>query len=217
MCYKVSNSKIDIFLAVEQLQAEYQQHEYALGSDINAFARPILPVIAEENGRKLEPALWKLTPPKPGEPPTKGLNLQAENSWKFYKNVQHNRCVIPVNAFYEYKHYPSGGKKDITALHRLTWKEQNQFYLAGYYNRWEDGTLGFGLVTGPANELLTDVHNVEYDDPKRKKGRMPISFDAGMAIRFLEDEQIEDFMFPAYDPVLEAENLEPHKVPNTLF
>lgn len=214
MCYKVSNSKVDMQVAIEQLQAEYQEREYSLASDVNAFARTPVPVIIEENGRVFETARWKLNSPKPGEAPTKGLNLQGENSWNFYKKVQHNRCVVPVDAFYEWKHYPTSGKKDITALHRLTWKGHSQFYMAAYYNRWEDGTLGFGLVTCPANELLASVHNVVYDDPKRKNQRMPISFAADMAVKFLEDHPIEEFMFPNYDPHLLAENLEPHKIPN---
>lgn len=215
MCYKVSNSKVDIVLATEELRADFQEREYKLAADVNAFAKPILPVIVEEDGRKLETAIWKLTEPKSGEPPTKGLNLQAENSWKFYKNVQHNRCVVPVNAFYEWKHYPvEGAKKDVTSLHRLTWEGLQQFYMAAYYSRWEDGTLGFGLVTCHANELLSDVHNVQYSDPKRKNQRMPISFDAKTAIKFLEDEPIDDFMFPNFDPKLLAENLEPGKVPD---
>lgn len=217
MCYKVSNSKIDIGKSSEELMAEFQNFEFSLSADVNAFGKPTLPVFVEENGRKLEKAIWKLTQPKAGEPATKGLNLQAENSFSFYKKIQHNRCVIPVNAFYEYKHYPSGGKKDITALHRLTWNGLDQFYMAAYYNRWEDGTLGFGLVTCEANELLSNVHNVVYDDPKRKNHRMPISFGTEMAIKFLEDEPIKGFEFPNFDPNLLAENLEPHKIPNTLF
>lgn len=217
MCYKVSNSKIDVISISDEMRADMQELEYQLGSDVNAFAKPILPVIVEENGRKLTAALWKLNPPRPDEPATKGLNLQAENSWKYYKSVQHNRCVVPVNAFYEYKHYPTSGKKDVTALHRLTWDGRDHMYLAAYFNRWDDRTLGFGLVTGPANELLADVHNVTYTDPKRKQYRMPISLSREAALRFLNDAEIEEFIFPNYNPALLAENLQPEKVPNTLF
>jgi hypothetical protein len=38
-----------------------------------------------------------------------------------------------------------------------------------------------------------------------------------MADRFLNDEPIEEFTFPNYDPQLVAVNLEPDKLPQTLF
>lgn len=212
MCYRFANSGVNIVEALENIKAENQRLEFEQSADVNAFTKPIVPIVVEKDGRKLETAIWKLNEPKDGEPATKGLNLQAENSHTYYKKIEHNRCVIPINAFYEWKHYPTD-KKDITALHRLSWNKSEQFYLAGYFNEWNDGTLGFGLVTGPANELLTDVHNVVYKDPKRKMGRMPISFTSDMAIKFLEDRPIEEFLFPIYNPQLIAENLEPHKVP----
>ncbi|WBV60250.1 hypothetical protein PFY12_14575 [Chryseobacterium camelliae] len=72
-----------------------------------------------------------------------------------------------------------------------------------------DSLKDLGIVTTAANELMSIIHN--------SKLRMPICLNAKMAERFLNDEPIEEFTFPAYDPKLVAENLEPHKIPNTLF
>ena len=56
---------------------------------------------------------------------------------------------------------------------------------------------------------MSVVHN--------SKLRMPLCLDARMADKFLNDEPIEEFTFPTFDPKLVAVNLEPNKIPQTLF
>ena len=91
----------------------------------------------------------------------------------------------------------------------MHWKDETQFYIAGFFDVWDNKEIGFGLVTTGSNELMSIIHN--------SKLRMPVCLNSTMADRFLNDEPIEEFTFPNYDPQLVAVNLEPDKLPQTLF
>lgn len=210
MCYTVSNEKINLQQVVHDLHAESTESNLALANNISAFARPLMPVVLEHHGRKLTNAVWGLHEEIPKATPAKGLNLQAENSHTFYRDNEHQRCAVPVSSFYDFQHVPIPGKKTpVKVKHELRWEAKEMFYLIGFYDVWENNNIGFGLVTTLANPLMAEVHN--------SKLRMPIALDAVMAERFLNDEPIENFTYPHYDPNLVAINLEPHKMPNTLF
>lgn len=192
------------------LQAEIVEGNYYTAEEINAFSRPAIPVVLEHEGRKITHGTWGIQPNAPKDKPAQGINLTAEKSHTYYRKVEHNRCVVPVTGFYDWMHVADPGKKTpIKVKHRVHWKDADQFYIAAYYDVWENKEIGFGLVTTVANDLMSVVHN--------SKLRMPLCMDAKAADRFLNDEPIEDFTFPNYDPNLVGVNLEPQKIQQTLF
>lgn len=139
--------------------------------------------------------------------PTKGKNLQSENTHTYYKKIQNNRCLIPATSYYEHKHYAVVGKKTpLKIKHEMFWKDKAQFYIAGFYQIYSTGDLGFGLVTTLPNPTQAEIHN-----------RMIITLDEKAGRDFLDQRPIEEFQFPNYSPNLEYENLEPEKTPNLLF
>lgn len=85
----------------------------------------------------------------------------------------------------------------------MHWKNSDHFYIAAFYDVWDNKEIGFGLVTTVSNSLMSVVHN--------SKLRMPLCLDARMADKFLNDKPIEEFTFPTFDPKLVAVNLEPGK------
>jgi putative SOS response-associated peptidase YedK len=208
MCYNFNSKGVDLRKAMKDFDAEeIDTTEYTLGN-INAFAKetkPTIPAIVNYNGIVLMPTFWGAQ--ENPDAPTKGKNLQSENSHTYYKKIEMNRCLIPTSSYYEHKHIAVPGKKiPIKAKHEMFWKDKAQFYIAGYYQIYSDGNLGFGLVTTLPNPTQAEIHN-----------RMIITLDQKAGREFLDQRPIEEFQFPNYSPNLEYVNLEPEKIPQTLF
>ncbi|WP_294216449.1 SOS response-associated peptidase family protein [uncultured Chryseobacterium sp.] len=209
MCYNFNNKKVSIKKAVEDLNAEgYDEKEFVLHGSVNAFTRqsvPVIPAIVNHHGIVLMNTFWGVK--EHPDAPTKGKNLQSENTYTFYRKIEQNRCLIPASSYFEYKTVSVPGKKTLTKVkHEMFWKDKVQFYIAGYFDVYADGNIGFGLVTTLPNPVQAEIHN-----------RMIITLDAKMGKEFLDRAPIEEFQYPNYSPELYYENLEPEKVPLTLF
>lgn len=210
MCNRIDNSGLSIEAVAKYLKAEIAEGNYIVNKEVNAFSVPAVPIVLEHHGRKITHGTWRLYKEVPKDKFGKGINLTAEKTHTFYKKFENNRAVVPVTGFYDWMHLPNQGKKTpITVKHRMHWKNADEFYIGAYYDVWDNIEIGFGLVTTVANELMSVIHN--------SKLRMPICMDAKMADEFLNNKPIEEFVFPEYDPQLVAENLEPQKMPFTLF
>jgi putative SOS response-associated peptidase YedK len=100
------------------------------------------------------------------------LNAKSETVFDkpaFRDSIVSRRCIIPVTGFFEWKHV---GKEKIPYF--IHPKEQPFFYLAGIYSFWTDPSTRdvlptFSILTGAANELMTDIHNSQK--------RMPLMID----------------------------------------
>ncbi len=208
MCYNFNNKGVDLRKAMKQFEAESLDEDLVLNGSINAFAKqdkPTIPAIVNYNGIVLMNTFWGAQ--ENPDAPTKGKNLQSENTHTYYKKIQNNRCLIPASSYYEHKHFAVVGKKTpLKIKHEMFWKDREQFYIAGFYQVYSDGNLGFGLVTTLPNPIQAEIHN-----------RMIITFDDKAGREFLDQKPIEEFQFPNYSPNLEYQNLEPEKTPNLLF
>ncbi|MDQ1095347.1 putative SOS response-associated peptidase YedK [Chryseobacterium sp. SORGH_AS909] len=209
MCYSFNNKKVSLKKAVEDLNAEGdEEQDFVLDSNVNAFIRktvPDIPAIVNRDGIVLMNTFWGIK--QHPDAPTKGKNLQSENTPTFYRKIERNRCLIPASSYYEYKTvYVPGKKTPIKVKHELFWKDKAQFYIAGYYDMYSDGNLGFGLITTLPNPVQAEINN-----------RMIITLDEKMGKDFLDRMPIEEFQYPNYSPQLHYENLEPERIPQTLF
>jgi len=208
MCYNFNSKGVDLRKAMRDFDAEeYDTTDYTLGN-VNAFtiaSKPTIPTIVNHNGIILTNTFWGVQ--EKADAPTRGKNLQSEKTHSFYKKIQNNRCLIPASSYYEHKTIFLPGKKTpIKAKHEMFWKDKVQFYIAAYYDIYSDGNIGFGLVTTLPNPVQAEIHN-----------RMIITLDEKVGIDFLNQKPIEEFQFPNYSPNIEYVNLEPEKVPNSLF
>jgi putative SOS response-associated peptidase YedK len=209
MCYNFNNKKVSLKKAVEDFDAEgYEEENFVLNGSINAFTKqtaPNIPAVVNHNGIVLMNTFWGVK--ENPDAPTKGKNLQSENTHTYYRKIEKNRCLIPASSYFEHKSISVPGRKTpVKAKHEMFWKDKEQFYIAGFYDVYTDGNLGFGLVTTLPNPVQAEIHD-----------RMIITLDAKMGKEFLELEPIEKFQFPDYSPDLEYINLEPEKTPDTLF
>lgn len=209
MCYNFNNKGVDLHKAMTDLDAEQDNNQdFSLIGSVNAFVKntvPTIPAIVNYNGIVLMNTFWGVQ--ENPDAPTKGKNLQSENTHTYYKKIENNRCLIPASSYFEHKTIIVPGRKTpIKAKHEMFWRDKAQFYIAGFYNIYSDGNLGFGLVTTLPNQTQAEIHN-----------RMIITLDEKMGREFLNKRPIEEFQYPEYSPNLEYLNLEPEKVPNTLF
>ena len=149
----------------------------------HAFELPKLPLIHSQDSSSIFLFNWGLIPSwvksadMAEKIPYKTLNARAETLTEkpsFSRPIISNRCLIPVNGFFEWQHGP--GKK---IPHYIYLPAQEIFSLAGIYDTWLDRLTGelinsFSIITVPANSLMEAIHN--------SKKRMP-------AILSIEDEK----------------------------
>lgn len=104
MCNRVDNEGISIDEVSESLQAQIVEGNYQFAKEVNAFNRPALPIFLDHQGRKITQGTWGINKNIPKDRPAQGINHTAEKTHTFYRNYEHNRCVIPVNRFCDWMH-----------------------------------------------------------------------------------------------------------------
>lgn len=204
MCYFIDNSKIKTVK-----DEEIKKH---LSPYVTGITYPMVPIITDESNEFIL-AKWRFNPAIAETPKyrTVGLNIRSEDveDTKLFKDFTDQHCIIPVNGFYEWKHFEN---HKIKVKHYITMPNEETFFLAGLWRFYGKGEASFGILTTASNELMTDIHN--------NKKRMPISLNKKQADLFLKADKLESVIFPNLNPELVAENLEPEKLPNsnnTLF
>ena len=113
--------------------------------------------------RSLDLLKWGLIPywcsdPKGGRKP---INAKSETVAKlpmFRDAYRRRRCILPVDAFYEWK--ATKGRKQPYAI---AMKNRSPFGIAGIWENWKnpDGewVRTFAVLTTPANELIGMIHD----------------------------------------------------------
>ncbi len=198
MCYYI-NTKYDTAIAkkifgLSEADSKIQQVE-----ELSAFAHPKVGVIADRYSATLQTGIWGLMPE--GYAPefiNKNYTLNArqetlDEKVSFQKYVN-NRCVIPINSFYEWRwETPSGSKKRKFQI----WLENEQVAaLAAIYSIWESPKgiefLTFTVLTTQANAIMEHIHNT--------KKRMPIVLHPKQVKAYLSETPLQEFAYPSWDP-----------------
>lgn len=100
------------------------------------------------------------------------LNARAESMFdkpSFRESAKHKRCLVYVDAFYEYHHF--NGK---TFPYHIAMKDGSPMVFAGLWDEWTDRETGeviptVSIVTIKGNEIMSRIHN----NPKLNEARMP--------------------------------------------
>jgi putative SOS response-associated peptidase YedK len=92
---------------------------------------------------------------------TQNARIENLESSKLYNKLLHQRCIIPIKAFHEWKHY---GKDKVP--YRIFKRDQSPMYVAGL---WEFSLFHklytATMVTTPANRLMEDIHHTKKRMP----------------------------------------------------
>lgn len=145
---------------------------------ISAFALPELPVIANDKPKRIQAFRWGLVPywvkeeERAKEIRQKTFNARFETLWQrasFKQAIEKRRCLVLVDGFFEFRE--AGGRK---YPYFLRLKSGGPFALAGIWDAWRVPDTGaeektFSIVTVPANEIISRIHNT--------KRRMPMILD----------------------------------------
>jgi len=162
---------------------------FDIGGKYGAVARrynvaPTQPVMAcrEHNGRReLRPLRWGLVPHWSRGPDSRYnmINARAETVHRkpaYHDPFRSRRCLIPAEAFYEWKPGP-GGKQP----YAIRMQSRAPFAFAGLWDGWvaPDGTAleTCTLIVTDANEMLQPIHD-----------RMPVILAPALWDRWLDPE-----------------------------
>ncbi len=117
-----------------------------------------IPVIIKEWDKELKLFRWgfKLKGSKKDL-----INARMETAFDkplFKRAFYENRCIIPANAFYEWKTEDNGKIK-----YRISVKGSSLFPMAGLYKHFidenNDSYIGVVILTCPANEQMSPIHD----------------------------------------------------------
>jgi putative SOS response-associated peptidase YedK len=133
-----------------------------------AFAQHTLPIITNKNTNEIILAKWGLIPSfintemDAANIRVNTINARSETIFEkpsFKNNIINNKCLILVDGFVEYQH----NNKDKQAFY-IQIQNQELFAFAGIYNVWQND-ITFSIVTVPANELMSEIHNSKLRMP----------------------------------------------------
>lgn len=146
---------------------------------VSGFAHPEMLVFTDD--RPLSPQLfrWGLIPSwvkdvhQASLIQNQTLNARGETIFEkpsFKLSAHSKRCLIYVDAFYEYHHY-----KGKTYPFHISMKDGSPICLAGLWDAWADPESGewiptVSMVTTKANVIMAKIHN----NPKHEEPRMPL-------------------------------------------
>ena len=219
MCYQVSLSQKTkaIFDALPELLDEAEEAELNFDFEpsyfSSGFSLPSYPVVLLNKGKlRLRSFEWGMIMPymkgalvgpekkKLDLQRFKLLNARAERVIDDHSSVwfrkRHNRLLVPVNGFFEYRAVP-GIKNKIPYYIHL--KDRPLFFLPGLYNYSHlpnaDGELigTFTIVIRAANKVMREIHN-SGDHPYR----MPLMLTPELEKRWLDpslrDEEVKEIL-----------------------
>jgi putative SOS response-associated peptidase YedK len=120
-------------------------------------------VVAEDKGRALHVARWGLVPPWSRDLSlgTSMINARAETiegHSAFSASFRAQRCLVPANGFYEWRH--QGARKQ---PYKIALRNGALMAFAGLWARWApekgDPVETFAIVTTEASKLVSEVYN----------------------------------------------------------
>lgn len=157
--------------------------------NLNAFEFPSTPIICNDKPTSLVLANWGLIPSWSDDREIRKYTLNARmetlHEKPSFRSYVCNRCLIPVDGFYEWKWLDEKGRHKEKYLVQI--ENGALFALGGLWSEYTDKKTGeimrtFTVLTMPANELMAEIHNT--------KKRMPLVFKPENALKWLKGEEI---------------------------
>jgi putative SOS response-associated peptidase YedK len=168
-----------------ELEINFQDTEaYTPYYFVSGFNYPKLPIIKNDG---IDLYHWGFIPDwihetdKALQHRSNTLNAVSETIFKkasFKEAILNQRCIIPVNGFFEWK---TLGSKKIP--YYISPTDTEFFSIGGIYNLWQNKQANlqigtFSILTTQANPLMADIHNT--------KKRMPLIIATGDEPRWID-------------------------------
>jgi putative SOS response-associated peptidase YedK len=160
---------------------------------------PIIRCAHESTEHECVLARWGLVPwwAKDLKFGTQCINARAETvdtQPSFREAFRTRRCLVPVNAFYEWS-----GPKGHRTKWRIRLKDEGILALAGLWERWRDPASGeyvdtYTIITTAANEVIAKLHD-----------RMPVVLRRQDETRWLDPNATgKEFLVPIESDAIEV-------------
>ncbi len=176
----------------KRFNAEFPQSEnFHPKAVFNGFEHPQMAILKNDDLSKIVLAKWGLIPywAKDTSIQKSTLNARIETLFEkaAFKHHTSQRCIVPLDGFYEWKWLDEKGKAKQKYL--IKDAENEIFSVAGLWNNWVNASTGeviptFTLITTQANELMSEIHNT--------KKRMPLILSPQLEQIWLEEGKILD-------------------------
>jgi putative SOS response-associated peptidase YedK len=199
----------------DRFSAKIAKLDYAPIVIAKAFANDVMPVITAQNDKEIQFYEWGLLPTwANGDDAIKKLRAQTINARcetvfekpSFKDSIIHKRCLILCDGFIEYQH--NGKHKQ---AYYVSLKNNQLFAMAGIYSIWQNAVsdqivYSFSMLTVPANELMSIVHN--------SKKRMPLILQAQDEQKWLHEKNETEIkkMFQIFP----SDNMKAHTIDNAI-
>ena len=138
---------------------------------VSGFSHPSLPVVKQDGIYLFDWGLipfWIKDKAAANDIKTKTLNAVGETVFEkpsFRKSILSQRCLLPVNAFFEWRDVDK-----VKYPYCIASKENELFSLGCIFDMWTDQSTGeilntFSILTTPANPLMEKIHNLKKKMP----------------------------------------------------
>ncbi len=129
-------------------------------------AAPIVRIHSETGSRQLDMLRWGLVPSWAKQPDigSRLINARSETAAEkpaFRHAFKRQRCLVPADAFYEWKKLPTGKQPYVLRL-----RDGQPFAFAGLWEQWRDSAQPheppletFTILTTTANSVVVEVHD----------------------------------------------------------
>jgi putative SOS response-associated peptidase YedK len=162
------NEYDEIKSIIDEVSEQYKTSENIVNGEV--FPTNTAPVIYQENGKViLTPMKWSYGQYS-GRPI---INARAETIMSksmFQSSFVKRRCLIPANAYYEWKKEEGTKKK---TKFEIAVSQSKIFFMAGIYNVFKDSDgkqyTGYAIITTSANQTTASIHD-----------RMPVIIEPGL-------------------------------------
>lgn len=191
MCFysKLTHPLSEIIEKFKIQSVDFHASKFQQGN-FNAFEFPAMSIICNDNPSKLILSRWGLIPSWALDVEIRKYTLNARTESikekPAYRDYITQRCIIPVDGFYEWKWLDERGKKKDKFLLQIN--DGALFSLGGLWAECTDKKTGeilrtFTVLTMPANKLMAEIHNT--------KKRMPLVFLPENALLWLKGLECE--------------------------
>lgn len=195
MCYFVNPAQ-KLSTIEKQYRTKFKDKKGEIAADethrakISGFSYPELPLVFPTGG---DVGIWGLIPNfatsiEAFRKETNTLNARLEtlSEKPVFKSAVGNRCILPVQSFFEYQWLDAKGKQK--RMYEIFGYDDSLLSLAcifNIYENWGKRLLTFSIVTTEANTLMAEIHN--------SKKRMPVVLTAEEVHTWLSGENANDF------------------------
>ncbi|MBX7181857.1 MAG: SOS response-associated peptidase [Bacteroidia bacterium] len=198
MCYhyKITKKVIKIEERFKAIMSVEDKELFEEKTHINGYNHPWLPAISNKEPHLLHLMSWGLIPfwAKDNKIANSTLNAKIETVHQLpsFKNVVNNRCLIPADGFFEWKHLDEKGKNK--QCYSIGLENQELFSFAGLYSKWKNPENGreiftYTILTTEANTLMSEIHNVGLRMPVILKQQEENNYLNGMDLNELSNRE----------------------------